>query len=62
MGMSGTSLKQAGPTTPAEVRQEAELEKVTKQEKKRKDAMKRKRGGRASLISGAEVGLQETLG
>ena len=46
----------------AEKRQSAELDRLTKKEDSMKAAMKRKRRGRASLISGDERGIKNTLG
>jgi len=61
--------KPAGPS-PEEIRQKAEAEqrqkdelaKLKSEEESRTNALKRKRRGRASLISGEETGLSETLG
>jgi len=47
----------------ADARQSAEIKKLDKQEAQRVSALKRKRRGRASLISGSETGVKsETLG
>ena len=55
----------SGPTDAqkrAEARREEEIAELGRQEDKRKAAAMRKRRGRASLISGSEQGIQETLG
>jgi hypothetical protein len=46
----------------AETRQSEESDRLDKQEASRKDAFKRKRRGRASLISNDERGITSTLG
>ena len=46
----------------AEKSQAAELDRLTKKEDSMKAAMKRRRRGRASLISGDEGGIKSTLG
>ncbi len=46
----------------AEVRKEEELSILKTQEAQRVNAANRKKRGRASLISGAETGLRDTLG
>lgn len=60
-GGKGGSVAPAPPTAAAVKADEAqikELEDLQKKEDARTDAMKRKRRGRASLISGSETGLQ----
>ena len=46
----------------AQRRQEEELAKLKKEEDSRVAALKRSRRGRASLISGEEGGVRDTLG
>lgn len=46
----------------AEKRQADELVKLDKKEKKQEAAMKRKKRGKASLLSGLETGVRDTLG
>lgn len=46
----------------AQARQKAELDRLKSQEDQKKAAALRKRKGRASLISGSEEGLSDTLG
>jgi hypothetical protein len=46
----------------AEKRQSEDMDRLDKQEASRKDAFKRKRRGRASLISNDERGITSTLG
>lgn len=46
----------------ADERQSLELDRLEKKEQSQKDAMKRRRGGRASLLSGGERGVTDTLG
>lgn len=46
----------------AEARQDKELNRLTKKEAAQKYAMKRRRGGRASLMSGSERGITTLLG
>jgi len=46
----------------AEKRQADDLVKLEKKEKKQEAALSRKRRGKASLISGYETGIKDTLG
>ena len=46
----------------AEVRQSTEIERLEKKETSQRNAMSRRRSGRASLLSGGERGITETLG
>lgn len=46
----------------AEKRQADEIVKLEKKEKKQEAAMSRRRRGKASLISGLETGIRDTLG
>jgi len=46
----------------AEKRQADEIVKLEKKEKKQEAAIARKRRGKASLISGLETGIRDTLG
>jgi hypothetical protein len=46
----------------AEANQSAELDRLTKKEDSMKAAMKRRRRGRGTLISGNENGIKNTLG
>ena len=46
----------------AEANQSAELDRLTKKEDSMKAAMKRRRRGRGSLISGDEQDIKNTLG
>ena len=65
MGKIFSSPKAPAPS-PAQVKAEKaqtkELERLTKKEDSMKAAMKRRRRGRASLISGDERGIKSTLG
>lgn len=58
------SLFGGGPSIDREAqrRQAEEHRRLTEQEEKRKAAAARSRRGRASLISGEETGLRDTLG
>lgn len=46
----------------AEERQASDIVKLEKKEKKQEAALSRKRRGKASLISGYETGIKDTLG
>lgn len=46
----------------AKKKQAEELARLEAEEKRRKDALARSRRGRASLISGDETGISDTLG
>jgi hypothetical protein len=46
----------------SEKRQQKDMDRLDKQEASRKDSFKRKRRGRASLISNDERGITSTLG
>jgi len=60
-GKGGSSGPSAAQVT-AEKAQVKELADLTKKEDSRVAAMSRKRRGRASLITGDETGLKQTLG
>ena len=65
MGKIFGGSKPKGPTAAqlqAEQAQASELTKLKGQEDQRTAAAARKKRGRASLISGAETGLSDTLG
>ena len=46
----------------AETRQTESLDRLEKQEQSRRDALGRRSKGRASLLSGGERGITDTLG
>lgn len=46
----------------AEKFQADEIKRLKKEESQRKAALSRAQGGRASLISGSETGIKDTLG
>lgn len=65
MDMFGTTSEQKRmerSQARSEKTQQDELARVSALEEHKLKAAQRKRGGRASLISGAETGLKDTLG
>lgn len=61
----GKLMPDKGPTAEQRrmmAEQKKEMERLKAEEEKRKDALKRARMGRASLISGDERGVKDTLG
>jgi len=58
----GPSAAERKASADAAKRQADELSKLQSEEESRKKAAQRKKRGRASLISGEETGLTDTLG
>jgi len=54
--------KKSDEQLEAERHQSDEIKRLKTEESARKSALVRKQGGRASLISGSERGVKETLG
>ena len=61
-GGGGSAPAKSDYQVKAEEHQSAELDRLTKKEDSMRSAMKRRRRGRASLISGDERGIKNTLG
>jgi len=61
-GPKGPSKAERAAKAAADKRQADELAKLTREEDQRTAAASRKKRGRASLISGEETGLSDTLG
>lgn len=61
-GKGSTSTSKSQAEIDAEAAQTEELAELEAQETARTDAMKRKRRGRASLMTGDETGMKDSLG
>ena len=59
-GFFGGGAKESGPSAAEIARQEKERKRVEDIETSKKDALKRKRRGRGSLISDSETGIDKT--